>query len=427
MFLIPFMSATPNILVIIVTWNKKDYVLNLLDSLDDLDYPREALDILVVDNASEDGTIAAIRERFPTVRVLENAENLGGTGGFNTGLRWAFEQEEGRYDYLWLLDNDVVVHRRALSALVELLETTPDAAIAGSTMMQLDYPWRINEMGAYVDRGNAYLYLNRHMEEITQWKGVSIAALLANEQVDLSCLLMHCPTHLDVDYIAAASLLIRAPIAKQAGLWMDFFIHYDDVEWCLRIGKMGHRVLVSARSLIWHLSAAAKVPTWVLYYDNRNTLYLLNKYNDSQVVASTICRIAKKAIYYALIGKQDIAELHLMAILDFKQGVQGKKNIRLAANPTSNKKLMDTLSDPSVKSILLPWTINLYATKIHPDLVKIIKQREDLAIYYLVPSLPFPVPLPGVKVCSLPVTRWRWRRYWYLWRLRKKYQFDQKL
>ena len=57
----------------------------------------------------------------------------------------------------------------------------------------------------------------------------------------------------DVDYVAAGSLLIRADVAKQAGIWRDYFIHFDDVEWCLRIGKMGHRVLASAKSLIWHL------------------------------------------------------------------------------------------------------------------------------------------------------------------------------
>jgi len=417
------MSATPNILVIIVTWNKKDYVLNLLDSLYDLDYPREALDIMVVDNASEDGTITAIRERFPTVRLLENDENLGGTGGFNTGLRWAFEQEEGRYDYLWLLDNDVVVHRRALSALVELLETMPDAAIAGSTIMQLDYPWRINEMGAYVDRRNAYLYLNRHMEEIPQWKGVSIAALLANEQVDLSRLLMHCPTHLDVDYVAAASLLIRTSIAKQAGLWMDFFIHYDDVEWCLRIGKMGHRVLVSARSLIWHLSAAAKVPTWVLYYDNRNALYLLSKHSGAQAVKATSRRILKKALYYGLLGKMDLAYFHLDAIDDYRRGVTGKKSLHLSSPSIINAEIKQLLRDTQIKRVLIPWTINLQATRTHAQIVQVLKQRSDLQIYYLPPPAEQAriLPIPGAQLCT--VSSWAPLRYFQYWQMRNRH-FD---
>ena len=128
------------ILIIIVTWNKQDYVINLLNSLKHIQYPLENLDILVVDNASNDDTVKLIRQKFPTVKLICNSENLGGTGGFNTGLAWAFEQAEDTYEYLWLLDNDVVVHENALQELLNTLDQNPDAAIADSTMMQLDYP-----------------------------------------------------------------------------------------------------------------------------------------------------------------------------------------------------------------------------------------------------------------------------------------------
>ncbi|MFA5719308.1 MAG: glycosyltransferase, partial [Desulfobulbaceae bacterium] len=127
------MSASPTVLVIIVTWNKKAYVVDLLQSLQRLSYPAERLDVVVVDNASSDGTAEVLNRDFPGVHVIENSENLGGTGGFNTGLRYAFAQPEGKYDYLWLLDNDVQVHRNALTELVTLLESEQDAAVAGST------------------------------------------------------------------------------------------------------------------------------------------------------------------------------------------------------------------------------------------------------------------------------------------------------
>ena len=107
-------------------------------------------------------------------------------------------------------------------------------------------------------------------------------------------------------------------VAKQAGIWRNYFIHFDDVEWCLRIGKMGYRVVVSAKSLIWHLSAAAKVPTWVLYYDNRNILDLLQTHGANKQQLKQLTKyILKKAIYYHLIGKSDLAQLHYDAINDF--------------------------------------------------------------------------------------------------------------
>nr|WP_269844793.1 glycosyltransferase family 2 protein [Methyloprofundus sedimenti] len=367
-----------------VTWNKKDYVLDLLNSLSSITFPRDQLDILVIDNASNDGTVEALKAQFDDIQIIRNTENLGGTGGFNTGLTWAYDQAESRYDYLWLLDNDVVVHQNALSELVAVLDANPDIAVAGSTMMQLDYPWRINEMGAFVDLQNGNLLFNRHYEEIPSWRGKQIDDLLV-DNADLSQVLMHCQPQMDVEYVAAASLLIRAPVAKQTGLWMDFFIHFDDVEWCLRTAKTGHRIAVSAKSLIWHLSAAAKVPNWILYYDNRNVLYLLDKYSDKLAVKNTIRRTLKKYLYYQLIGKTDLAELHVQAITDFEQGTMGKKNIQLPYKFEKIATISRILNDPAIKKIVVPWTINMQASNIEHIFVSAMKNRPELEVFYIVP------------------------------------------
>ncbi len=349
------MNDAPKTLVIIVTWNKKRYLLDLLDSLSSLDYPRRSLDILVVDNASSDGTVEALAGR-KDITLLRNRENLGGTGGFNTGLAWAFAQPEGRYDFLWLLDNDVQVHRNALTALVALLRDNPDLAIAGSTMMQLDYPWRINEMGASFDRRRGVLKLHRHMEEIAAWKSLPLERLRTLD-IDLGRHLPGCPKWRKVDYVAAASLLIRSEVARQAGLWDDFFIHFDDVEWCLRIARLGHGVAVSADSLIWHLSALSKVPSWILYYDNRNVLYLLEKHGEPGSVARTRRWIKLKALYYAVLGKQDLSRLHCRALQDFRKRVKGKSAIELDPVYRPLGELETLLSRPEIRKILIPWTV----------------------------------------------------------------------
>lgn len=417
------MSQIPAILIIIVTWNKKQYVLDLLNSVATLEYPTEAINILVVDNASNDGTAEALRAQYPHVHLICNEENLGGTGGFNTGLKWAFEQPENRYKYLWLLDNDVLVHRRALAELVQVLETKPDIAVAGSTMMQLDYPWRINEMGAFVDMQfrPGHLVLNRHLENIVAWQGKSAQQLIA-EPVDLSEHLMHCNPYMDVEYVAAASLLIRANVAKKAGLWRDYFIHFDDVEWCLRIGKMGHRVVVSAKSLIWHLSAAAKVSTWVLYYDNRNVLDLLVVHQVRPELLRNVRRlIYKKAVYYHLIGKPDLARLHHRAIEDFDAGRMGKRNIKVTTVYRSSDKISEVLQNPQVKRILIAWTVNVHATRIQEALIQAKLQRPELSVTFM--------PLPGSEPIyqvphaqfTAPLPLSRWKRWWRYWKMRGNY------
>jgi len=416
-------TTAPEILIIIVTWNNKASVLELLASLATLAYPTDALDILVVDNASHDGTKEAIETAYPQINLIYNQENLGGTGGFNTGLQWAFEQTDGRYQYFWLLDNDVLVHQRALTELVALLEAKPDIAVAGSTMMQLDYPWRINEMGAFIDRkvNIGHLILFRHLETIPAWQGYSAQELLRSE-ADLSKHLMHCQPYMDVEYVAAASLLIRAKVAKEAGLWRDYFIHFDDVEWCLRIAEMGYRIVVSAQSLIWHLSAAAKVPTWVLYYDNRNVLDLLSNHGANQTSLLHFKRyILKKAVYYHLIAKPDLAQLHYDALNDFEAGRFGKKDIKLSCHYQKNNQIKAVFLETSIKRILIAWPINVHAMGIQEALVQAQLQRPELQIdcmplpngemVYQLPRAKFIKPFPASKIK-------RWLAYW---RLRGQY------
>lgn len=419
------MKPSAKILIIIVTWNKKEYVINLLNSLSGIDYPNNHLDLLVVDNASNDGTVEAINEQFPEVQLICNQENLGGTGGFNTGLSWAFEKPESEYDYLWLLDNDVVVHQKALSELVIILEQNQDIAIAGSTMMQLDYPWRINEMGAFVDRGRGTLILNRHLKKVPGWREKPLQDLLTSD-ADLDSKLSYCQPFMDVDYVAAASLLIRNSVARKAGLWMDFFIHYDDVEWCLRIENMGHRIAVSARSLIWHLSAAAKVPSWILYYDNRNVLYLLEKHSGKDAVKNTAKWILKKALYYCLLGKKDLGDLHLQAIADYKNKITGKKEIRLPTESFPVSQVESVFFDPSIKKIIIPWTVNLQAANAQAALVKAMKRRNDLSVFYILPpqegskSEYSHCQLPG----SIPIHMPRFKLFRYLRYFRLRGAFD---
>ena len=410
-----FTMYKPSILVLIVTWNKKQYVLDLLASLTTISYPQTALDIVVVDNASEDDTVTAIKSTYPHVHLLQNTENLGGTGGFNRGLAYAFAQPLERYQYLWLLDNDVLVHHHALTELVTLLEAKPDIAVAGSTMMQLDYPWRINEMGAFVNRGTGSLVLNRHLEEIPLWRGQSLSDLLTIK-VDLSQELLHCQPYMDIDYVAAASLLVRADVARQAGLWRDYFLHFDDVEWCLRIAKMGHRVVVSAKSLIWHLSAAAKVPTWVLYYDNRNMLDLLKTHGANEHALQLLIRaVFRRAVYYSLIGKPDLAQLHHFAVADFHANRFGKREIQLTNTYQKMSAITAVLLNPHIKRILVSWTVNLQAVKLQEPLMQVLLQRRDLQIVFLTQPGGIPLfQLPNAQFSYMPKNILRWKRYWQL-------------
>jgi GT2 family glycosyltransferase len=408
------------VLIIIVTWNKQQYVIDLLNSISLVRYPRDAIDILVVDNASTDNTVELIKSKFQDVHLICNEENIGGTGGFNTGLAWAFEQQG--YDYLWLLDNDVRVHKNALSELVNLLEAQSDVAVAGSTMMQLDKPYKINEMGAFLERGNGQLLFNRHNQSVPSLQGKSVEDLLV-EELDLSRIISDCQSWMDVDYVAAASLLVRAGVAQEAGLWDDYFIHFDDVGWCQKIAGAGYRIVVSARSVIWHMSAVTKVPSWILYYDNRNILYLLEKYGNPGSIACSKKWTLKKSLYYALIGKPDISALHIDSINDYDRRIMGKKDIALDSGYMQPDDTLEILFNDKFKRILMPWTVNLQAGNMQHLFVKALQERDDMQIDFIPDptnsTSDQPRQLPKCNSIFLPKSKIR--RLWAYYKMRNRY------
>lgn len=99
--------------VVICNYNKKDFVLQCVQSV--LESKEKNFDIYVVDNASSDGSAEALKKAYGNqITVIENKENLGGSGGFNTGLR--IVRDKG-YSYFMCLDDDAAVDENALSAI----------------------------------------------------------------------------------------------------------------------------------------------------------------------------------------------------------------------------------------------------------------------------------------------------------------------
>src|SRR5690242_13465997 len=112
--------AQPLISVVVLNWNGKIDTLECLESLARVDYPN--FEVIVVDNGSADDSVAAIRQQFPDVMVLETGANLGYAGGNNVGIRKALEDQAS---YVLLLNNDTVVHPQLLTSLVEAAAAVP--------------------------------------------------------------------------------------------------------------------------------------------------------------------------------------------------------------------------------------------------------------------------------------------------------------
>ena len=125
-----------DVAIVICNYNKVDMVLRCIRCILDNDFAD--YDLYVVDNASTDGAPEAIREQFgDRLTLLVNRENLGGSGGFNTGLRAA---QEKRYRYYMCVDNDAMLDEHAIGELYRFLESHPEAGMAASKVYHLEEP-----------------------------------------------------------------------------------------------------------------------------------------------------------------------------------------------------------------------------------------------------------------------------------------------
>ncbi|MGM3307614.1 glycosyltransferase family 2 protein [Anabaena sp. WFMT] len=288
---------------IIVTWNKIKDVCLLIEDINKLDLHGIYLDIFVVDNASNDGTQSYIQEHYPQVKVLQTGANIGGSGGFSYGMEFL---NQLNYDYIWLLDNDVRLDHESLFPLVETLQNYSEVGLVGSQIRKSEQPKIIQEIGSYLHHKKAHLKTYLGNSPI-----ISTEEILAGKP------------YLVVDICAAASLLFRREIIKQIGVFENYFLHFDDVEWCLRAKQAGWVIAAHPASIVWHCSPDFKHRPWVSYYDERNLCYCWQKYHP-KLLLKRLQLLLPKLIYYSFTGRFFLVEIYLWGLEDFLKGVKGK-------------------------------------------------------------------------------------------------------
>lgn len=249
--------SSPRTLVIMVNWNKAAVLDTMLSSLE-ASGPRE-YDAVLVDNASTDNSVSLVREKYPWVHILENSENLGGTGGFNRGMEYGL-LHEARYDFLWLLDNDVYIHPGAYRALLQPMLEDPEIGMVGSTILLMSDPSQVQEAGVNIVWETGAFERNA---------GGALADVTPHA-------LLRC------DFVPACSCLVRVAAIEQVGAWDPaYFLMWDDIEWGIRFTRAGWKVVAATDALVRHESydnRRAKSPAWISYVWLRNSLYTFRNY-----------------------------------------------------------------------------------------------------------------------------------------------------
>jgi GT2 family glycosyltransferase len=249
--------AAPHVAVIVLTWNGLGDLVRCLESFGIVDYPN--YEIVVVDNASQDDTVATVRARFPQVTLLVNAENLGYVGGNNVGLRYALDHGA---DYAFILNNDTKMTPTVLRELVEVMESDPRIAIAGAKNLLMEHPeytW-----GKY--------------GRLT-W-GPMLVSTVGRFERDRP----EVPPRKDVAWVIGNGCLMRRAALERVGLFDEaFFQVNEDVDWAMRARTLGYRVVYVDTAAIYHRGAGSADVTRPVkfsyhYFLGRNAIMFARKH-----------------------------------------------------------------------------------------------------------------------------------------------------
>jgi GT2 family glycosyltransferase len=142
----------PKVTIITLNWNRKEDTIECINSLLELEYPD--YEIVVVDNGSIDGSAKAFRETFPDITVIENKENLGYALGFNTGIKYALEQN---VKYVLILNNDTVIENSALKELVKVAESDNQIGFVSGKVYDYNEPNKLQVVGKIIDFYTGYV------------------------------------------------------------------------------------------------------------------------------------------------------------------------------------------------------------------------------------------------------------------------------
>ena len=221
--------------VIIVTHNSRTPVEKCIASIEGHS-PACSYEIVVVDNASGDGTPDMIAGRFPSVRLIRNDENIGYSRGVNRGIR----ASSGKH--LLILNPDIIVGEGSIDRLVDFLERTPDAGIAASKLV---YPNGRLQFSCRRFYNFTVLLLRRTF----------LGKLFPKARLLREHLMMDYDheSARRVDWVLGACMLVRREAIEQVGAMDErFFLYFEDLDWCYRMGTQGWSVYYVPDSVMVH-------------------------------------------------------------------------------------------------------------------------------------------------------------------------------
>ncbi len=257
--------------VVILNYNGKKFLEEFLPNVI-ANTNAELADIVVADNASSDGSVDFMRERFPGIRLIVNGSN----GGFATGYNLALRQIEA--EYYVLLNSDIEVTPQWIEPVIALMDSDPKIVACQPKILSYYDKTRFEYAGAaggFIDRYGYPFCRGRLFQHLEEDHG----------QYDDAC---------EVFWATGACMFVRADLyLKHGGLDDSFFAHMEEIDFCWRMKNLGYKIYCCPQSKVYHIGGGTlpKSSARKTYLNFRNNMTLLYKNLPSRVFLTLAYRV----------------------------------------------------------------------------------------------------------------------------------------
>ncbi len=248
-----------NVFTVILNTNRRDDTLACLAALHHSTYKRHT--IIVLDNASTDGSVEAIKAEFPRVELIHLKENKGYAGNNNVGIAAAIAQGA---DWVYVLNEDTIQAPDCLEHLVAVGESDPTIGIVGPMVYHADNPDVIQSAGGWID----HHWQAGHKGQNDPDKG------------------QFAEPHA-VAWVSGCAIMVRREVIEQLGMLDEhFFYYWEETEWCVRTKRAGWKIMHVPQARLWHKGVQIDYRPGpnVAYYNTRNYLMMLRKHEAPTTV-----------------------------------------------------------------------------------------------------------------------------------------------
>ncbi|MEM4429810.1 MAG: glycosyltransferase family 2 protein, partial [Thermofilaceae archaeon] len=257
--------------VIILNWNGGDYLLRCVKSVLESDYPKNLLEVVVVDNGSTDGSAEAVKKVYPQIKLIKNKKNLGYCLGNNIGIKNA------KGELIILLNNDTIVDKHWIKEILKKVKD-PEVGIVGC---KLYFPGtKIIQSIGFREKFLGY------------WESIGAGQIDVGQFDNIE----------EVDYVSGAALAVKREVLERIGLLdPNFYAYSEDIDLCYRARRSGYKV-VTSNAIVYHYGSLSwsRFPLKKMYLIMRNRIYFIRKHYSPKALIKFIFIYPIKSTWFDL-------------------------------------------------------------------------------------------------------------------------------